>query len=345
MNINININDHKNIINLQVLNNFHLDSYTDSYISDGFCIFTSINDILYLIYSNNNNSIIAYDLNNTQKICEITNAHEDYISSFKHILDKNQKKDLLISISYECNYLKLWDIKNFELLCYIKDIYSDGFLFCAHFLLEQNKNKNNLYILTSNCNFSLSSGPIKKFNLKGEHIDIINKSEGLDVFYLTDFYDSIIEKQFLVATIKRSIISFDLENNQVYKSYSEDNSHFHFNIIINKEDKEGIIKLIESSDDGMIRIWDFHKVKLLCKINVSSYWLFGMCLWDNEYILVGDGDTGIKLVDLLKGKIMNQLPDIKGRIITIKKIKLKHYGDCLITQRYLKGGIKLWIKN
>ena len=344
--MNININENKNIINLQRLNNFHLESYTDSYISDGFCIFTSINDILYLIYSNHN-SIIAYDLNNTQKICEVKNAHEDedYISSFKHILDKNQKKDLLLSISYDSNYLKLWDIKNFELLCYIKDIYSDGFLFCAHFLLEQNKNQNDLYILTSNCYFSSSSGPIKKFNLKGEQIDIINKSEGLDVFYLTDFYDSITKKQYLIGAIKGGIISFDLENNQIYKSFSEDNSNFHFYIIINKENKEGIIQIIESSADGKIRIWDFHGGKLLYKININNNWLFGMCLWDNQYIFVGDGDSGIKLVDLLTGKIMNQLSDINGRIITIKKIKLKKFGECLISQRYLKGGIKLWIKN
>lgn len=344
--MNININENKNIINLHSFNNFHLESYTDSYISDGFCIFTSINDILYLIYSNHN-SIIAYDLNNTQKICEVKNAHEDedYISSFKHILDKNQKKDLLLSISYDSNYLKLWDIKDFELLCYIKDIYSNGFLFCAHFLLEQNKNQNDLYILTSNCNFSSSSGPIKKFNLKGEQIDIINKSEGLDVFYLTDFYDSITKKQYLIGAIKGSIISFDLENNQIYKSYSEDNSNFHFYIIINKENKEGIIQIIESSADGKIRIWDFHGGKLLYKININNNWLFGMCLWDNQYIFVGDGDSGIKLVDLLTGKIMNQLSDINGRIITIKKIKLKKFGECLISQRYLKGGIKLWIKN
>lgn len=344
--MNININENKNIINLHSLNNFHLESYTDSYISDGFCIFTSINDILYLIYSNHN-SIIAYDLNNTQKICEVKNAHEDedYISSFKHILDKNQKKDLLLSISYDSNYLKLWDIKNFELLCYIKDIYSDGFLFCAHFLLEQNKIQNDLYILTSNCNFSSSNGAIKKFNLKGEQIDIINKSEGLDVFYLTDFYDSITKKQYLIGAIKGGIISFDLENNQIYKSFSEDNSNFHFYIFINKENKEGIIQIIESSADGKIRIWDFHGGKLLYKININNNWLFGMCLWDNQYIFVGDGDSGIKLVDLLTGKIMNQLSDINGRIITIKKIKLKKFGECLISQRYLKGGIKLWIKN
>ena len=344
--MNININENKNIINLKSLNNFHLESYTDSYISDGFCIFTSINDILYLIYSNHN-SIIAYDLNNTQKICEVKNAHEDedYISSFKHILDKNQKKDLLLSISYDSNYLKLWDIKNFELLCYIKDIYSDGFLFCAHFLLEQNKIQNDLYILTSNCNFSSSNGAIKKFNLKGEQIDIINKSEGLDVFYLTDFYDSITKKQYLIGAIKGGIISFDLENNQIYKCFSEDNSNFHFYIIVNNKNKEGIIQIIESSADGKIRIWDFHGGKLLYKININNNWLFGMCLWDNQYIFVGDGDSGIKLVDLLSGKIMNQLSDINGRIITIKKIKLKKFGECLISQRYLKGGIKLWIKN
>ena len=37
-----NINENKEKLNFENLNEFHLDSFTDSYISGGFCIFSSI---------------------------------------------------------------------------------------------------------------------------------------------------------------------------------------------------------------------------------------------------------------------------------------------------------------
>ena len=100
--MNDKMNETQNELNFQI--KLFLDSHSESHISNGLCIFTSINDILYLIYSTMTKSIIAYDLNNNQKICEIKNAHEDYITSFRHILDKNKKRDLIISVSFARNY-------------------------------------------------------------------------------------------------------------------------------------------------------------------------------------------------------------------------------------------------
>ena len=344
MNMNEDKNDSKNIQLFENLNNFHFDSYTDSYISDSFCIFVSINDILNLIYSNESKSIIVYDLNNEQKMCEIKNAHDDFISSFKHILDEKEKKDLLISVSYDSNYLKLWEIKNMKCLCHIQNINNDGFLFCAHFLSENFNDSHNLYILTTNCNFYHNSGPIKKYDLKGNQIDILNNSEGLDILYLTDFCDVISQKQYLVAGTKRNILSFDIENNKIHQTFERQNDCMHCNIIINTQIKEGIIYMIETGTDGKLRIWDFHGVKILKTINVSNTWLYGMCLWDNNLIFVGDGNKNLRLIDLDKGEVIQILPGNNRMITTIKKNTLKKYGECLITQEYLKGEIKLWKK-
>ena len=70
-----------------------------------------------------------------------------------------------------------------------------------------------------------------------------------------------------------------------------------------------------------------------------------MCLWENENIIIGDGNKSIKIIDLLKKEKVKDLSDEVEKIITIKKIRLKKYGECLITQGHLKSGIKLWIKN
>ena len=64
------------------------DSFPRFYTDNSFNIFKSINNILYLIYSNVEKSIIIYDLINNRKIIEIKNAHKEYITNIKHCFDK-----------------------------------------------------------------------------------------------------------------------------------------------------------------------------------------------------------------------------------------------------------------
>ena len=79
--------------NLIFLKNLVEDSYSSICLDNIFSIFTSINEILYLIYSNNKKSIILYNLLNNQKISEIKNAHKDFILSFRHYLDRRNNID------------------------------------------------------------------------------------------------------------------------------------------------------------------------------------------------------------------------------------------------------------
>ena len=85
------------------------------------------------------------------------------------------------------------------------------------------------------------------------------------------------------------------------KIYNDNDNKRHCSAIIYNEDK--ITKIIESSFDGNIRIWEFHSANLLKKIKVcNNDWLFGLCLWDNESIFVGCGDKTMKLIELKNGK-------------------------------------------
>ena len=93
------------------------DSYSHSFLDNTFTVFKSVDDILYLIYTNRNMSIKKYDLNENSDIAEKKNAHDNYITNFRQYLDeidKNNKKNLLLSISSEDNNIKIWDIKNFN---------------------------------------------------------------------------------------------------------------------------------------------------------------------------------------------------------------------------------------
>jgi hypothetical protein len=80
------------IKDVQILKGFNIDSFTDCYLDNTFAVFKSVNDILSLIYTDKNNSIISYDLVNNKIINEIKNAHNDLITSFRHFLDNILKK-------------------------------------------------------------------------------------------------------------------------------------------------------------------------------------------------------------------------------------------------------------
>ena len=60
-----------------------------------------------MIYSDDGYSIILYNLIDNKKMTENKIANDEFISTFRHILDKNNKRDLIISISDPNNSLKL----------------------------------------------------------------------------------------------------------------------------------------------------------------------------------------------------------------------------------------------
>ena len=126
--------------NLKEFINLTEDSQSYFSFDNTFCVFNSINDILYLIYSNKN-SILSYNLIDNKKINEIKNANPKsyFITNFRHHLDSENNRDLLISISAWGNNIKLWNINNWECLYTFENIYSNGYLYSACFLHDNNE--------------------------------------------------------------------------------------------------------------------------------------------------------------------------------------------------------------
>ena len=106
---------------------------------------------------------------------------------------------------------------------------------------------------------------------------------------------------------------------------------------------EKLIKLIESSNDGYIRIWNFHSALLLNKIEISNQGLNGLCFIQEDYIFVACEDKTIKLIEINEGKILTSLKGHNKEVITIKKIFHPKFGDCLISQGFDDSPIILWI--
>jgi WD40 repeat protein len=257
--------------------------------------------------------------------------------NFKHYLDKNNKRDLVLSIFCVSDNIKLWDVKNWECILNLKNINNSPYLGCACFLNDNNVD----YIITSCRNNKNESRPIKVFDFNGNKIKEIKDSCDRTVFVDT-YYDKTLCKNFIITGNKGFIKSYDYDENKIYHKYCDNDNKHHDSVVINN--KEDIIKLIDSCKDGVIRIWNFHSGLLINKIKVrKDYNLYGLCLWNNEYLFVGCEDKTIKLIELKSGKNIRNLIGHNNRVITIKKIILPKYGECLISQGYNNDQIKLWI--
>ena len=315
------------------------NSYTCFWLSNTFCAFKSINDIFYIIYTNDKLSIISFDMIICKKINEIQNAHLKKITNLRYYLDKINTRDLLISISGQDNNLKLWDIEKFECILDMRNINSKGFLNSSILLIDNNKH----YLVTSNDDYEkIKTECIKIFDLKGNKIKDINDSN--EVTYFIDiYYDEKSSINYIIACNRGNIISYNYKENKLYHEYYDfDNGdRGHFSAIIHKEKK--LIKLIESSCDGNIRIWNFHTSDLLDKIEISGDGLREICLWDENYLFVGCDDSKIFLIDIKGKKIIKELEGHDDKVLSIKKIDHPQYGICLISQG-VDGLIKLWKK-
>ena len=344
MNININHNNIQNEFksnptNIKYFTDLTNDSYCQySFLDNIFNIFKSIDNILYLIYTNEKKSIFFFDLINNQKISEIKKAHKMTIFNIRHYLDTIKKRDLIISISFGKN-IKLWNIKNLECLYYYNHIYDCGTIYSACFI----KDNNNNYIITSNSDFPSNFGMIKIFDFYGNKIKEINDSND-STFFIDIFYDKNKSKDYIVTGNYNYVKSYDYSNNKVYHKYCDSEDHekdksVHISVVIN--DSEDVIKMIESSYEGHIRIWDFHSAELIKKIYISQYQLNGICLWNNKYLFAGCHDKNLKLINLDSEEIINIMGH-KNYVLAIKKIIHPKYGECLISQGSLDDQIKLW---
>ena len=304
-----------------------------------FCLFCSIDRILYLIYTSREYSIISYDLINDKRINQIKKAHNNYISNFRQYLDGINKRDLLISVSTLINNIKVWNIKNYECLCNLENIYDKSVILSACLLNENNK----IFIVTCN-EPQYFFEEIKVFELKGNIYKKIYNYDDL-THYIDSYYDNNLSKNFIITGNASYPRSYDYSNSKLYHKYSDDNNKGQYYMTF--YDKDDILKLIESSSDAYIRIWDFHSGKLLSKINISDTFyckIYSFCVSNNNYLCAGMSGGKVIEIDLKTKKLVSFSSNDKNDYLAIQTVEHSKYGECLISQDCNRGQIKLWKK-
>ena len=155
-----------------------------------------------------------YNLIDFKLINEIKMAHFKFITNFRHYYDRDNKLDLIISISSIDNNIKLWNANNWDCLYNFMNLNKSGTLFSGCFL---NDNKNN-YILTSNFNILKKVENIKIFDFNGNKIKEI-KDSNFNTYFIDCYYDNNLSKNFIITGNSDLIRAYDYNNNEIYKKY------------------------------------------------------------------------------------------------------------------------------
>ena len=161
-----------------------------------------------------------------------------------------------MSISCKDNNIKVWDTKNLELIVNIEKINENGELDSACFLADKNQN----FIISCNDGEEDLSEYIKVFDFNGRKIKEINNSNDIS-FSIDSYYDKKSNKNYIITSNCGYSKSYDYTKNKLYHKYFDNDKRGHSSFII--YNNKSVIKLMESSNDGNIRIWNFHTGKLL----------------------------------------------------------------------------------
>jgi WD40 repeat protein len=318
--------------------NIAYDSYSFLALDNTFCFFHSVNNIFCLVYSLKNNSIISYNLMNRSIITEIKNAHNDYITNYRYYFDNIKKRDLILSLSTNDNNIKIWNAFNWDCILNLRNVNTNGILYTACFL---NTLDNITYIITSNFSSTGLKNKVKAFDFQGNKVKEIEKSD-YNTYFLDKYYDKKTSKFFILTGNFGRVRSYDFDNNKFYKNYSDEDAieeYSHYSIVM----KENVdcVNMIESSFNGYVRIWNFHSGELIKKIRVCDKKLYSVIFWNDDYLFVGSEDKTIEIIDIKKGIAINGLKGHNKNVLTLKKINLPKYGECLLSQSF-DNMIKFW---
>ena len=79
----------------------------------------------------------------------------------------------------------------------------------------------------------------------------------------------------------------------MYHDLNDKYNGSHLSIIV--QDNQQMTKLIESSLDGNIRVWNFNSGELINKIKIDNESIYGICSINNGNLIIGCDNGQIKL--------------------------------------------------
>ena len=245
----------------------------------------------------------------------------------KHFKDREKNRDILVSISDIDCITKIWLYKKTSLSCILNlgNIYNNGMIKGACFVPYDSM----IFMFVINY----------ENNNKGDNIKLINiETNKIFVFQNTNQPSNQIEsfinsnKVIIIVCTFSCIKSYIFDplslTLSLYKEYIDKNEseHIYFEIFTHDDFQA---KIIDSDNNGNIRIWDFDSCVLLHIIRINNNYT-DICLYNN-YLLFHQTE-GLKVMDIKSRKIVTFYKFLNNwdNILCIEHFK---YGKCLLYKK------------
>ena len=277
-------------------------------------------------------------LQNKTKIV-VKNAHKERIFTCSHFLDKYNKRDLLLTASFD-KKIKIWNItNNFEMIYKKKP---DYYFRKNTYLLSENilSYNNSIYLTTSAYEIKSDGYYIFYYSLFGDNIGMLKNSKD-NTNYLNTYYNNDIP--YIIAANCGNVKIYNFDKKSLIKIFHDnDNSINYLSVIITQYNNQKAV--ISTSSDGILRIWDYNQSNIVLERikTYSNAWLVGLETLNDRYILAACGDGSLKEFDLNKNYVICSLErnQYHDSLFTVKYININ--GEDYLFTHSFKGIIELW---
>ena len=279
------------------------------------------------IFGSNEYNIIIYDILLNNISTKINYAHSDVIHRIKHYYSYYSKKHFLLSSSKDKS-VKIWNISSIPISNELKidNCFNglNGSPFCMLF------NKETYFILGGS--YTKKKNIWNKYGILIGSIEKSNLNKG--IYIESTFIDN---KPYVLLSGENHSESLDYENNtlKIYKSNNKDNQHY----ISNLFNKNKILYLICGDKGGNVIIFDFLSANEIHSIYIGTE-VNALCPLNEKYILVGNDDSEIKIIDYDSLSIFKKFVGHNKFTLGIEKIKIENEREFIIS--YDSNEIKLW---
>ena len=362
---NLNINKNTNTIHFLKTNPFFVYNSTIIHTNDGnllnnkFETYLSKSDKKLYLASPNHFNYQIYILNiKYNKIIKKLKGHTYFITSIRYFINKNNKKEYLIS-SDGNKWVIIWDINNdFDKKLVINTRYKNSYIYSCLILFDV---PNAYYLSSSNSNNStnenddninsliiVSCNSLANFNGNSDYTNIYSLDNGaflrstynVNTNCLLTWLNKFDEKEYIIELCSEKILIYNIFDENAYYEVN-DGLNYMSGFIANKT--EEVDYLFVNSIEKFIYIYNLNQKILVNSINVGGWSLYNIVQWNDQYILAIDSyEKLLKIIDINQGKAITCYTNIHSIGITsIKKIVHPIYGESILTSGK-DNKIKLW---
>ena len=328
------------------IENIYTECDSNYGLNESFDIFKSeLNGNNYLIVANkNNNNIDIINIESNKLIKSIKNNPSKFIY-IKYFQKIETKKNYLITINIKnaINIYEFSEENNFEkinllLTIITKKEFNNTFNFINSTLIFNIKINSKLFdiLLVSSRARYMEEYPTLIYNIKnGQELKEISHTKKNMTRFMIPWYNKNDDNYYLIELCEELLIVINILYNNIYAKLDEEKfKSFNTGFVHELND---IDFLFVADSCGQIQVFNLFSKEICFKIDVrknkSNIRLYGLILWNYNYLIVNDDNNKSIIVIDLKNKyiIGSTYNEHNDSVRCIKRIRHKKYGECLIT--------------